>query len=462
MKKLRAVTLLLCSFVWAGILHAEQIKLQMTTPYPVMESGKKKTTFVKVSLTGFKMKETKRPPVNVAIVLDKSGSMSGDKMEKAKAAAINAVNRLKSEDIVSIIAYDNGVQVLIPSTKISDKQAIIQIIQNLSAEGGTALFAGVSKGASEVRKFLKKESVNRVILLSDGQANQGPSSPAELGELGISLIKEGISVSTIGLGKDYNEDLMVRLASKSDGNHMFAETPQQLVAAFDKEFGDVLSVVAQEVVVKITCDPGVRPVKVLGREAEIQGQEVLVMMNQLYSSQEKFIILEVEVPTGEDGTTRRIAGTSVSYSNMQTKVADRLSSNLSVRFSSDKGLVDESMDKKTMVSCISLEATERNGMAMKLRDQGKIAEAQQILLLNCNILHSKLLICPSPELKTQWSYNKNDLDNIVDNWAVQRKRMSEANRGFNYQQLNTGGYDNVQKEDPRQLNDNDIKSKYKK
>ena len=282
----RTITVLMVLFLGIS-MQADQIKLQMSTPYPVLEADKKNTAYIKVSLTGFEMSNVKRPPVNLAIVLDKSGSMSGDKIQKAKTAAINAVNRLKANDIISVIAYDDGVKVLIPSTKLTDKNAVIQSIQSLQSGGGTALFAGVSKGAAEVRKFIDKEAVNRVILLSDGQANQGPSSPAELGELGSSLIKEGISVSTIGLGNGYNEDLMVRLASKSDGNHIFAETPSELIAAFDREFGDVLSVVAQEVIVKITCDPGVRPVRVLGRDAEIEGQNILVSMNQLSGSMDK-------------------------------------------------------------------------------------------------------------------------------------------------------------------------------
>ena len=440
-------------------LQAEQIKLEMSTPHPVIKANRKNTVFVKVALTGFEMKNSKRPPVNVAIVLDKSGSMAGDKMRKAKMAAINAVNRLQANDIISIIAYDNGVQVLVPATKVSDKEAIIKQIQSLDAQGGTALFSGVSKGAAEVRKFIKKESVNRVILLSDGQANQGPSSPAELGELGVSLIKENISVSTIGLGNGYNDDLMIRLASKSDGNHIFAETPQQLIAAFNRELGDVLSVVAQEIVININCAPGVRPVRVLGREAEIQEQKVLVHMNQINSKQEKFIILEVEIPSADSGSTQKIASTSVSYSNMQTKVSHSLSSQLAVRFSKDQKLIDKSLDQNTMIACISLQATLRNGQAMKLRDQGKVQEAQQILLMNCNILHSTMTLFPSSsKLNNAWNFNKNDFDNIIDTstYQTQRKRMNELNRAVINQQVKTFGYTNLDNVKPRRINEDEL------
>lgn len=92
------------------------------------------------------------------------------------------------------------------------------------AGGGTALYAGVAQGASELREFLDPHRVNRIILLSDGQANKGPSSPSELGNLGAALISEGISVTTIGIGLGYNEDLMTQLAPRSDAP---AFTPQR-------------------------------------------------------------------------------------------------------------------------------------------------------------------------------------------------------------------------------------------
>ena len=98
-----------------------------------------------------------------------------------------------------------------PATKVSDKKTIFRAIRQIRADGSTALFGGVSKGAKEIRKFLSHKRVNRMVLLSDGLANVGPQSPSELGDLGSSLIEDGISVTTIGLGLGYNEDLMTKL-----------------------------------------------------------------------------------------------------------------------------------------------------------------------------------------------------------------------------------------------------------
>src|SRR5207244_2362433 len=110
------------------------------------------------------------------------------------------LDRLTQDDVVSIIAYDGAVQVLVSATKLSDRDLVRARIRAIAPGGATALFAGVSRGIEEVRKFKAPGRVNRVILLSDGQANVGPSSPNELGRLGAACAKESISVTTIGLG----------------------------------------------------------------------------------------------------------------------------------------------------------------------------------------------------------------------------------------------------------------------
>ena len=104
--------------------------------------------------------------------------MQGEKIAKAKDAAIAAIGRLGTEDIVAVVAYDSTVQVIVPATKLSDKESVIQQVRRIEAGGSTALFAGVSKGADELRKFLDKNRVNRVVLLSDGLANVDPNPPA--------------------------------------------------------------------------------------------------------------------------------------------------------------------------------------------------------------------------------------------------------------------------------------------
>ncbi|HRI89484.1 MAG TPA: VWA domain-containing protein, partial [Candidatus Hydrogenedentes bacterium] len=131
--------------------HAQLVKIDAALGTPVMLAGERATTFLRVALTGEDIKdESKRAPLNVSIVIDKSGSMQGEKMEAAKRAAKAAVERLRKDDIVSIIAYDTTVSIVQPAIQIGDvktTQPILAAIDLVNAGGSTALFAGVSMGA---------------------------------------------------------------------------------------------------------------------------------------------------------------------------------------------------------------------------------------------------------------------------------------------------------------------------
>ncbi len=419
-----------------SLADVKQVALEVSTPHSQLLADQKQLTYVKVGMTGFHMpRERERAPVNVSIVLDRSGSMAGEKLERAKDAAKEAISHLSGDDIFSLVVYDTAVDVLVPATKVSDRELLHERIDSIRSGQSTALFAGVSKGAAELRKFLDMERVNRVILLSDGIANQGPSSPSELGDLGASLIKEGISVTTIGLGLDYNEDLMAKLADRSDGNHVFVEHPNQLVGVFNEEFGDILSVVAQEVMIQIRTAESVRPVRVLGWEADISGNLVEVAMNQIYSDQEKYVILEVEVPPGSVEDKLQLASVELAYANMATRKTDRLSGTAEVTFTVSKELVARSIDRDVMVSCTTQIGAANNAKATSLRDQGKVDQARQVLLDNGRFLQERGRQLDSYFLLQYGLSNNADASALdSDSWDRQRKIMRFGQQLFRKQQ----------------------------
>ncbi len=431
-------SILFILLLWAlpACASAQQVRLDVRLARPVMLAGEKQTTYVKVGLTGFdRAKNGDQAAANVAIVLDKSGSMSGEKMRQAKEATLMAVERLSDQDIVSVVAYDSTVRVLVPATKVSDRQFIEAGVRRIVPGGNTALFAGVSKGADELRKFLDKNRVNRVVLVSDGLANVGPSSPSDLESLGASLIKEGISVTTIGLGLDYNEDLMARLARASDGNHVFAERPEDLTRFFALEFGDVAGVVAQDVEVRVRCAPGVRPVRVLGRDADIVGQEVTARLNQLISRREKFLMLEVEVPPGEPADEREVVTVEVAYSNMVTKQNDSLQATVRASFTGSRTESERRLDREVMVSAVELLANERNRAAVAARDQGRTEQAREMLLENAAWLDRNAATFDSTRLKDLKKSNQEDADNLQPaRWKAQRKKMRRVQHSLDLQQ----------------------------
>ncbi len=417
---------------------APEVRLRAELGTPVVLAGGTRTAYLKVGLTGFDLSDAKdRAPVNLAIVLDRSSSMSGEKIQRAKEAALMVVDRLRDDDIVSVITYDSVVEVLVPATRASDRATIRGRIARLDARGMTALFAGVSKGAQELRKFLSEDRVNRVVLLSDGQANVGPASPNELGQLGVTLAKEGISVTTLGLGDGYNEDLMSQLAAKSDGNHAYVAQASDLPRIFDAELGDVLAVVAQEVTVKVHLADGARPVRVLNREAEIRGQTAIVSLNQLYARQERFFLMEVELPAGTSGTSRAVASVDVSYANMVTGKTDRLSGSVGVGYATTLAEVEARTNKDVMVAAVEAIANEKSRLAVTLRDEGKVAAAQQVLLDNAAYLDQNASKYASTKLKASSTMNAVNAEEITkssSSWQGTRKQMRKNQHEVSNQQ----------------------------
>lgn len=417
-----------------------QVSLDVALANPTLLMASRQTTYLKVGLHGVRpASDGPRPPVNIALVLDKSGSMNGSKLAQAKNAAIRSLDMLNDNDIISVIVYDTSVRVIVPATKLTDKQMVVQAIQSINADGNTALFAGVSKGAAEIRKFIDRKRVNRVILLSDGLANEGPSSPGMLGDLGASLMKEGIAVSTLGLGLDYNEDLMYQLAYRSDGNHVFVEEATELASVFTREFQDVLSVVAQEIAMTIRCAPGIRPVRLLGIDGEISGQEVVVRLNQLYGGQEKYALLEIEVPESQSPDPRHVAGVEVAFAEMKTGAPQRLTANADVNFDASASVVQDRVNDKVMTECVLQIANERNALATVLRDEGKLEQAKDVLMGNCKYLADNAQQLKSELLQKRAEVNREQSQNLDGkDWDRTRKDM----RSGQYNDGRGGSYKN--------------------
>jgi len=417
-----------------SLAAAAPVKLDVSTGQPVLLQGQEQTTYLKIGLQGQQTAQV-RTPVNLAIVLDRSSSMNGDRIVKAKEAALLVLQRLTADDIVSIITYDSTVEVLVPATKLTDREALEARIRAIEPRGSTALFAGVSKGLEEARKFLSNTRVNRVILLSDGQANVGPSSPNELARLGASAGKEGISITTLGLGLGYNEDLMAQLAEKSDGNHAFVADASDLTRIFTAELGDVMSVVAQEVTVKVKLNDGVTPLRVLNRDAQIYGDQVILSLNQIYAKQEKYFLLEVKLPKGKAGQTMPIAQVDVSYADVASGGVGRLTSQADVRYTHNVAEASQAENKPVMVAAVEAIAVQANRQAVALRDQGKVKEAEKALKDNAAYLKKNASQYKSSRLDTYGEQNQYEADNLDDgNWNNTRKAMRKSQHTLENQQ----------------------------
>jgi Ca-activated chloride channel family protein len=222
---------------------------------------------------------------------------------------------------------------------------------------------------------LDSRYVHRIILLSDGLANEGPSTPEDLGRLGAALIKEGISVTTIGVGTDYNEDLMTRLSQNSDGNSYFVESSRDLPRIFTAELGDVLNVVAKQVNVTIDCPNGVEPVRIIGRDGRIKNGTVELSLNQLYGGQEKYALVEVRVPAGKNGKDIDIARARVTYENPFTQKEETSVGSAKATFSVDRKRVEQSANVAVQRELFLNQKAEAEEKAIEYFDAGNAPAA---------------------------------------------------------------------------------------
>ena len=204
-----------------------------------------------------------RPPLNLALVIDRSGSMAGRKLSYARKAARFLAGELTTRDRLAIVTFDGEVQVVVPSTPVADPLAFIAAINTIHSGGCTALFDGWLAGAMQVAEHLEPNALNRVLLLSDGQANEGLTNTAEIAAKVAGLTAKGISTSAFGLGDGFDEDLMGAMATSGDGTLAFIESPGQLDDLYASELQGLANTLGKRVSIGIRTKHGAELVDVL-------------------------------------------------------------------------------------------------------------------------------------------------------------------------------------------------------
>jgi Ca-activated chloride channel family protein len=189
-----------------------------------------------------------RPPLNIALVLDRSGSMAGGKkMPFAREAAAFAVKQLLPTDRVSVTLFDDQVETIVPGGPAADKPALVRRIEQIQPRGSTDLHGGWAEGGHQAEAGLISGGVNRVLLLSDGLANVGVVDPNTIAAEARGLAARGVGTTTLGVGDDYNEDLMEAMARAGDGRYYYIESAAQLVDIFQTELQGLMDTLGQKV-----------------------------------------------------------------------------------------------------------------------------------------------------------------------------------------------------------------------
>jgi Ca-activated chloride channel family protein len=195
-----------------------------------------------------------RAPLDLALVIDRSGSMSGDPLKAALESSVRIIQGLRSDDRIAVITFDDHVQVVQPLVAVGDAHDLVTRVRLIESGGSTALFDGWQEGVKQLAPFVKKERIARVILLTDGQANHGLVDEAKIFEHVAKAAGASITTSTVGLGHGFNETLLTGMAKAGEGAANFGQTADDLSEAFEEQFAILSNSFLRQV--KITVQGG--------------------------------------------------------------------------------------------------------------------------------------------------------------------------------------------------------------
>lgn len=310
-----------------------------------------------------------RVPVNAVIIVDRSGSMSGAKIERARDAARALVDALGEQDRLAIVEFSSSASVALHSTPMtaSARERALSAIAALYAAGGTNMSAAFDAAAPELERGRSPERVDKVFLASDGEANQGIYD--RRGLLQVAQRDFGpATVSTFGIGEDYDEDLMSALAAQAGGRARYIDSPEILPRAFHGELSRARSAVARDVRVRVSGLAGANVERVLG----YQSDGGWVRVPDFAAGEERRVLVKLSVPGGRG---------IIDLAAVELQFEDAAGAQKGARsvaqatFTSDRGELAQA-PTAAAVEGAKAEMAELAEKAARLQEEGRRTEAQ--------------------------------------------------------------------------------------
>lgn len=325
--------------------------------------------------------DAERTPLSVALVIDRSGSMAGPKLAVTRECAAFLVQRMAPADRVSIVAYDDEIQLLAPLTAIDgNRDALLAAIGGIQARNMTNLSGGWLKGA-ETLSAAPADSLRRVVLLSDGIANVGITDTPSLRQMAERTRAQGVTTSTVGFGERFAEDLMTAMADAGGGAAHFAETPDDAPAIFAQEFSDLVTLVAQNVSVELRPEPEVRFLGVLNEfpAVAVEGG-VQVQLGDAFGQERRRVVFQLHVPSVAALGAKRVAEVVLRYVSVGQEVAHHeVRIPLTVNLVSADEAAATSPDAEVTEEVVILSSAQAGKRARELADDGDLEGAQRTL-----------------------------------------------------------------------------------
>jgi len=279
--------------------------LKVSTDRRLVRAGSRSVRYLKVNYSApdAPPRRRERRPLDIALVIDKSGSMAGPKIELAKVAARRAVDLLGPNDYVALVAYDDEVDTLATGALLdtAHRARILQAIDRLEAGSTTNLSGGWLTGCQQVASSGREESIARTLLLSDGLANRGITGREELERHAAELRTRGVVTSCFGIGHGFDERLMEGMARAGGGNFYYLERAEQIPDYLTSELGEALEVVARGVTLDIDADTGIEVASMDERATSHEGTDTRILLGDLVARQEVETVVRLTFPRREPG-----------------------------------------------------------------------------------------------------------------------------------------------------------------
>ena len=321
----------------------------------------------------------RRKALNLALVIDRSGSMSGRPLEEAKRCVGMIIDRLGPEDHAAVVTYDSLVETIVPSQRVTDPAVFHRALASVDSRGMTALFGGWLAGAEQAALHASGDCISRVLLLSDGCANEGPDTLAEIAPHVATMAASSVSTSTCGLGNGFNEDLMMGMARAGQGQGYYGDTAEDLLDPFTAEFELMRALCARKLRLGLQTAPGVKA-KVLNEY--LQGDDGRWVMPDLAFGAEGWALVSVTVPAAlclAGATLDRFLRVSLALDDCQTDASVALEQSLTLTTLPAGAFSALAEDARVKARAQELRAAELQLEAREAARRGRWDQVERIL-----------------------------------------------------------------------------------
>lgn len=322
-----------------------------------------------------------RPPLDVALVIDTSGSMSGSKIVNARMAAASFLDGLTDGDIVSVYSFNTDVTELAPPTPVSSatRAVLLQRVQGLYASGGTNLHDGLLAGRLATDRAPATHPVRRIVMISDGRATVGDTDANSIGDVAAQATEHGTQVTAIGVGLDYDESMLNAMAVRSAGRLYHLEEPQQMASILHNELELLGDTVAANVFIEFTPADGVAVEGTDAVRLDRRGSTVRVPLGSLYASQHREVLLRARIPTTGDGA--RAFGQARLIWQEPGAGTTREGAPVAMRYelTNDAAAPAQSVQERVQAMVVSYEAAQSQIRATRMLNEGQAERAEQEL-----------------------------------------------------------------------------------